>query len=81
MLNGHRQLKTFDAVVKELGGKREVARLTEQDTAAVCNWKRRRKRFPTKYFFVMMDELEARGASAPRKLWGFVEKKSGADAA
>jgi hypothetical protein len=67
-----RQLITFDAVVAALGGVREVGKLTNQNTAAVCNWKRRRQKFPTKYYFLMKAELEARGASAPPDLWGFV---------
>jgi hypothetical protein len=78
MLNGLqlRHLKTFDAVVEALGGKAEVGRICEnQDTAAVCNWKRRRSRFPTKYYRVMIEELQERGATAPDKLWGFVETK------
>jgi hypothetical protein len=75
MLNVHRQLKTFDDVVTVLGGKRAVARLTNQNTAAVCNWKRRRARFPTKYYLVMKEELDARGIEAPHRLWGFVERK------
>lgn len=73
MLNiQRRQLDSFDAVVSELGGPTAVARLTKQDAAAVCNWKRRRSRFPTKYYIVMRDELAARGAEAPLALWGFV---------
>lgn len=77
MLNAQRQqLKTFDAVVEALGGKGEVGRLTAQDTAAVCNWKRRRSRFPTKYYLVMKDELEARGAEATPDLWGFYRSKT-----
>lgn len=47
--------------------------MTDQNSAAVCNWKRRRSRFPTKYYKVMMRELDARGASAPDSLWGFIE--------
>jgi hypothetical protein len=86
MPNGHlRELKTFDSVVKALGGKREVARIcgivtgdavNRQDTTAVCNWKRRRGKFPTKYYPVMIEELEARGATAPHTLWGFYKKKN-----
>jgi hypothetical protein len=75
MLSGERNLKTFNAVVAALGGKREVARLTNQNTAAVCNWQRRRSRFPTKYYIVMKAELDARGVDAPHKLWGFFEAK------
>jgi hypothetical protein len=68
-------LETFDEVVEVLGGKHEVARICAgQDMAAVCNWRRRRKRFPTKYYIVMKEELNARGVDAPYKLWGFVEK-------
>lgn len=73
--SGHRQLKTFDDVVTVLGGKRAVARLTEQDTAAVCNWRRRRSRFPTKYYKVMIRALRKQRATAPDELWGFVEIK------
>jgi hypothetical protein len=84
MFNGETsplKLKTFDAVVKALGGKREVARMCEdQDVAAVCNWRRRRKRFPTKFYLIMKDELDARGIEAPPRLWGFAEKKKSGDA-
>jgi hypothetical protein len=76
MHNGHRILNTFDEVVEELGGSREVGQLCEQNTAAVCNWKRRRKKFPTKYYRVMIDELAARGAVAPDDLWGFYKKST-----
>ena len=68
------QCKTFDAVVAKLGGAGAVGRLCDdQDAAAVCNWKRRRQRFPTKYYRKMMIELNKRGAVAPDHLWGFVE--------
>jgi hypothetical protein len=71
-----RKLKTFDEVVEELGGLSAVGLLCDdQDVAAVCNWKRRRSRFPTKFYKIMIAELRARGASAPDNLWGFVEKK------
>jgi hypothetical protein len=71
-----RELETFDDVVAVLGGIGAVGRICEgQNSAAVCNWKRRRSRFPTKYYIVMKDELDARGASAPPRLWGFVESK------
>jgi hypothetical protein len=77
MLSEDRELQTFDAVVEALGGKREVARICDdQDTAAVCNWRRRRSLFPTKYYIVMKEELAARGVDAPHRLWGFVEKKT-----
>ena len=76
MLTAVRQAQTFDEVVEVLGGKHEVARICDdQDTAAVCNWRRRRARFPTKYYIVMKEELAARGVDAPYRLWGFVEKK------
>jgi hypothetical protein len=69
------QLDSFDAVVEALGGKAAVGALCEgQDTAAVCNWRRRRQRFPTKYYPVMRDELIERGFDAPEELWGFYQK-------
>jgi hypothetical protein len=67
-------LDTFDEVVEALGGKAEVGILCDQNTAAVCNWKRRRSRFPTKFYIVMLDELHARGYHAPFDLWGFVSR-------
>jgi hypothetical protein len=71
------QLDNFDEVVEALGGKAKVGALCEgQDTAAVCNWRRRRQRFPTKYYPVMRDELEKRGFEAPEELWGFYQKKN-----
>jgi hypothetical protein len=74
--NGHRVLQTFDEVVEELGGKHEVARIcADQEMEAVCNWRSRRKRFPTKYYKVMIEELNARGATAPDGLWGFYERE------
>jgi len=74
----HRQrkqkLRTFDDVVAKLGGASKVGALCEgQDSAAVCNWRRRRGRFPTKFHKVMIEKLEEQGASAPDHLWGFVE--------
>jgi hypothetical protein len=74
MHDAPRKLKTFDEVVDEFGGPRKLGELVEQNTAAVCNWKRRRKKFPTKYYKVMIEELNTRHAAAPDKLWGFYEK-------
>jgi hypothetical protein len=72
----YRELKTFDAVVDKLGGLAAVGQLCDgQDVAAVCNWKRRRNVFPTKYYPVMRDELNKRGFDAPDDLWGFYKKK------
>ena len=71
-----RKLETFDDVVTVLGGIGEVGRICEgQDSAAVCNWKRRRSRFPTKYYNVMKDELKLKRSDAPDHLWGMVESK------
>ena len=76
MPSRYRLLKTFDDVVEELGGTLAVGQLCDdQDSAAVCNWKRRRKVFPCKYYPVMIEELAARGAKAPRDLWGFYKKQ------
>jgi hypothetical protein len=78
--NGHRTLTTFDEVVEELGGTGGLGRLVEQDSAAVCNWRRRRGRFPAKYYPEMMKALNKLGCDAPLDLWGFY-KRDMADAA
>jgi hypothetical protein len=65
-------LWTFDEVVAALGGTASVGRMTGNPPAAVCNWKARRLRFPSKYYVAMRDELAARGFSAPCALWGQV---------
>ena len=71
-----KQLETFDEVVEALGGSSNVGQICDgQDAAAVCNWKRRRGWFPPKYYVVMMDELNARGADAPLDLWGFYRRE------
>jgi len=72
----NRVLKTFDAVVEEFGGKAKLGEFVEQDTAAVCNWRRRRKKFPTKFYKEMVKELKRRKAEAPDDLWGFYRKKN-----
>jgi hypothetical protein len=61
----------FDSVVEALGGPAEVGRLTGNVASAVCNWRRQRNRFPTKYYFVMKSALADRGHYAPIHLWGF----------
>jgi len=83
MHHPRKNLETFDDVVAALGGLAAVGLLCDdQDVAAVCNWKRRRSRFPTKYYKRMIAKLDEQGASAPDHLWGMAEtKKSNADAA
>jgi hypothetical protein len=56
-------LWTFNAVVD--------ARLTGQTCAAVCNWRRYRCLFPSKYYFCMRAALADAGYFAPISLWGF----------
>jgi hypothetical protein len=74
MPSRRRKLTTFDEVVEELGGINVVVDLTKQkNSAAIYNWRRRRSRFPTKYYKKMIRRLNARGATAPDHLWGFAE--------
>lgn len=65
-------LWTFDEVVAALGGPASVGRMTGNPASAVCNWRSKRQRFPSKYYVAMRDELAARGFSAPCALWGQV---------
>jgi hypothetical protein len=70
----HETLKplwTFNAVLDVLGGPGEVGKLTDQTSAAVCNWRRLRGLFPSKYYFTMKAALADRGFYAPISLFGF----------
>jgi hypothetical protein len=62
---------TFNEVVEVLGGPVAVGRLTGQTCAAVCNWRRHRGLFPSKYYFCMREALADDGYFAPISLWGF----------
>lgn len=65
-------LWSFDDVVTALGGPAAVGRMTGNPPSAVCNWRTKRQRFPSKYYVAMRDELSARGYYAPMGLWGQV---------
>ncbi|WP_338834765.1 hypothetical protein [Bradyrhizobium septentrionale] len=64
-------LWTFNDVVDALGGPVAVGRITGQTCAAVCNWRRYRGLFPSKYYFCMRAALADEGYFAPISLWGF----------
>jgi hypothetical protein len=64
-------LWSFKEVVDALGGPVAVGRLTGQTCAAVCNWRRYRGLFPSKYYFCMRAALADEGYFAPISLWGF----------
>ena len=66
-----RTLSTFDAVVCELGGIKQVARLANVTSGAVCHWRTRGGRFPAKLMERIQAELMVRGAIAARCLWDF----------
>ena len=64
-----RPIWTFNEVVEVLGGPVAVGRLTGQTCAAVCNWRRHRGLFPSKYYFCMREALADEGYFAPISLW------------
>jgi hypothetical protein len=66
-----RPIWTFNEVIEVLGGPVAVGRLTGQTCAAVCNWRRHRGLFPSKYYFCMREALADEGYFAPISLWGF----------
>jgi hypothetical protein len=68
-------LSTFDAVVDALGGKAEVARLTDNKDTAPRVWQEKTGRFPTRYYFTITAALAKRGYCAPRSLFGFHSKR------
>lgn len=71
-----RRLTTFVKVVDALGGFSAVAKLTGQKHPTAVRVWQQRKKFPTKYYFVMKNELDALGAEAPLDLWGFYINKA-----
>ena len=58
-------------VIDALGGPLMVGRLTDQTCAAVCNWRRIRGVFPSKYYFTLKCALADHGYFAPISLFGF----------
>jgi hypothetical protein len=64
-------LWTYNAVLDALGGPGEVGKLTGQTSAAVCNWRRLRGVYPSKYYFTLKVALADRGFYAPIALFGF----------
>jgi hypothetical protein len=71
-----RTLSTFDAVIGELGGIKQVAELAGVTSGAVCHWRTRGGRFPAKLMERIQAELMVRGAIAPRCLWDFDPPKT-----
>lgn len=65
-------LRSVDEVVAFLGGDAAVSRLTGVSPQVVQNWKARR-RLPSKTYLFLLQELSARRAAAPAKLWGMWE--------
>ena len=65
------EITTTTAVVKELGGIAEVARLTGRSYNAAANWVGF-DTFPPDTFVVMTDALRAKGMAAPASLWRMV---------
>jgi hypothetical protein len=66
-----RPLWTYDEVLDALDGPGAVGKLTGQSCSAVCNWKRLRGVFPSKYYFTIKSALADRGYYAPISLFGF----------
>jgi hypothetical protein len=66
-------LSTTASVIMALGGISEVARLTDSNYSAVCNWTKF-PTFPANFYALMKDELEKGGYTAPRSLWRQKEK-------
>jgi hypothetical protein len=74
-----KQLSTVEEVISELGGFDAVKDLTHRtSSSAVPVWKFRQK-FPPNTFAVMMEALEAKGATAPETLWGMTQREDVAE--
>lgn len=63
------ELDTVSAVVDALGGTKAVAALTRRKwDSAVSNWKTENA-FPTTTYSILKAALEAKGKTAPDRLW------------
>jgi hypothetical protein len=67
-------LSTYNDVLEKLGGPSEVGKICDQNPNAACTWRKARGKFPSKYYFVMIEALRDRGYWADRSLWGFHSK-------
>lgn len=63
-----RKIRTFDAVVRELGGHKDVARICRRPVTAVYNWQSRGF-FPTVLIIPITRELAAKGFEPDGKLF------------
>jgi hypothetical protein len=64
----------FDDVVEVLGGPIAVAEITKNASqTAVFNWRKQRRKFPAKHYFVMKGALAEKGYFAAIDLFGFTE--------
>lgn len=68
-----RKLSKFEDVVEVFGGPASLARMTDNKTSAVWNWKMKRGRFPAKFYLSMNLTLREQGCWAPPDLWGQVK--------
>ncbi len=66
------QLDTARDVIRELGGTREVAKLTGRGNTAVSNW-RTQNSFPASTYLLLRKALHDRDMTAPAALWRMVE--------
>lgn len=73
IVSGMRKLHSFEAVVDVLGGPTALAHMVGKKASSIWNWQHRLGRFPARYYKGMIDELAARGFTAPQHLWGQVE--------
>lgn len=73
-----RQLETVDEVIAALGGLKAVRALLQLKTPqAVSNFKVRGG-FPPRHYLVMKQALDAKGYTAPTRLWGLTAASAAA---
>lgn len=65
-------LQDTNQVIKALGGRSQVASLTNRTTQAVTNWKARQV-FPPDTFVILTEALAEKGLKAPVSLWRMSE--------
>lgn len=65
-----KELRTVEQVIETLGGHKAVAELANCSSPSVVPMWKSRKKFPSWTYTVILPALQAKGLSAPNKLWG-----------
>jgi hypothetical protein len=70
-----KRLQTFDAVIEELDGLAQAARLIGRGMPQLCYWRKNYRRFPARFYPIIRDELAERRCEVSEEVFDFEERK------